>query len=95
MKPLPLGISFIRPPKDTGLCGSCRQLDNADELLHEKLIRCPSCKHAWEPDFEEPVWKEDGGEVYCPECDHEFHVGTMITYTFTSPALIEKGETDD
>jgi len=69
-------------------CPSCRDLrEKTNEVTHEKMIRCPKCRNIWAPDFEDDVWEEDGGEVVCGECGHDFHVTTWITYTFTSPAM--------
>lgn len=68
-------------------CYKCKAIDNPDELTHEKFIRCPKCGHKWDPyeteDYD--VLQEDGGEVWCDECDYKFHVGCWVTYTLTSP----------
>jgi len=71
-------------------CGSCRDLvDDAGEVMHDRRVRCPACKHTWSPrDNEDYDVLEDGEHtVSCPECDHEFEVSTSISWTFHSPAL--------
>lgn len=86
----PWNLPALPTPRDPGICPACRDLERPGELRHEHFLRCPACKHTWRPDFETDVWQEDGGDIYCPECDHEFHVSTWITYTFTSPPLLEQ-----
>lgn len=69
------------------LCYDCTNAAKPEKVTHEKLLRCPRCGHMWDPYEGEDygVFKEDGDDVYCPECDCEFHVSTSITYHFTSP----------
>ena len=84
--PLLAGLCGLEAKPDTGYCGECRIMrDDPAEVMHDHLIRCPACGHMKRPDFETPVWTEDGGDVWCEECDSDFHVETSITYTFTSP----------
>lgn len=73
-------------------CVDCQRMNDTCEVTHDKFIRCPSCKHRWDPaEYEDyQVFKEDGDEVCCSECDHEFHVGTSVRYTFTSPELVKE-----
>lgn len=72
-------------------CRGCTDLQGGqEELRHNTLVRCPKCRHSWDPfeseDFQ--LLAEDGGDTTCVECDHTFNVETSIQYTFTSPAML-------
>jgi ssDNA-binding Zn-finger/Zn-ribbon topoisomerase 1 len=72
------------------LCGSCSRLtDDKEEVRHDSRIRCPKCKYSWNPWESEdyPSEGQEDMEVTCGECDHEFEVGVITSYTFTSPEL--------
>ncbi len=64
------------------------------EVTHAELIRCPYCRHVGRSDeYERAGDVEDGADVWCSACGKEFHVGTRITYRYTSPPL--ESEADD
>jgi len=77
------------------LCRDCRMLrDSPEEVYHPELLRCPRCGCQWSP------WRDEDCEVFadgdhlvtCLECEHEFMISTMVSYTFTSPARTRKTE---
>lgn len=55
-------------------------------------FRCPSCTGQFDPsDTETYILFHDGEHtIQCPDCNYEFDVITSVSYTFESPALIEK-----
>ena len=75
-------------------CHQCKSSTKDEEFRHDNRVRCPKCSHAYDPYEAEQyeLLKEDGDEVYCPECDHLFYVSTTISYSFTSPELIKEPE---
>jgi hypothetical protein len=85
-------VCLLNPSGRPSRCGSCIALqDDAGEVLHSDLIRCPHCRHT---QFAEGHLYSDGEhEVYCGECDQVFTVSTSVSYTFTSPPVAAlKGE---
>lgn len=88
--------SFISPRgMEKWLCYDCRNLENNKEVCdHNKYVRCPKCNFYWKPESSEDyeLLKEGAHNVICSYCEHEFEVETSITYTFTSPALVEETE---
>jgi hypothetical protein len=84
---------LLHPTGRPRTCGSCRDLAEDDgEVSHDERVRCPACKHTWNPrDNEEYDLLEDGEHsTTCGECGHDFEVSTSISWTFQSPALVEK-----
>ncbi len=73
-------------------CMSCRAVDEPGELRHASRLRCPRCRHTWNPGDcdDHEVYADGDHEVWCAECGHEFPVVTMVSYLFRSPE-IEKG----
>lgn len=88
-------LRFDRDSEPAGprLCGQCQELGEAKEVLHDRLIRCPSCAHAWDP--QKAAWDGDCQHVFtegfhsvsCPKCEHDFEVSTLVSYQFRSPAV--------
>lgn len=79
-------------------CGSCREMEtHHGEIRHEKYVRCPYCRHTFNPyDCEMfELLEEDCHDVSCPLCDKTFSVTTHITYSFRSPALVEENEREE
>lgn len=95
------GIGLGKARADVrGPCHACRSMSkNTGESDHGSRLRCPKCRHSFETDWEmgliDAGLKEEPCDVYCPSCDHEFEVGVSISYTYTSPPLLEEGEGDD
>jgi DNA-directed RNA polymerase subunit RPC12/RpoP len=86
-------IFCLRPPGYSQLCWKCKQLDGADSVRDNRYIRCPKCRHSWNPFeddcyFENSVFEEGEHDVSCPSCEHKFEVTTNVSYSFDSPALI-------
>jgi DNA-directed RNA polymerase subunit RPC12/RpoP len=84
---------LIFPTGQPRICGSCKAMkEDKGEVSHDDDIRCPACRTTWDPrDTEDYDVLEDGEhDIRCPECDHEFTVSTSVSFTFTSPELIEK-----
>lgn len=80
------------------LCYSCENLINSkEEIRHDSFIRCPKCKNISNVcDIEEYHLYDDGEHnTTCGKCDHEFEVSTSISYSFTSPELLENNEDED
>ena len=70
-------------------CHDCKDAKNEKELRHDKFIRCPQCRHLWDP-FECEMYEvltDDNHDVCCVECDYHFTMTTYVSYSFTSPAL--------
>lgn len=84
-----------RPAGHPSLCSECNALMKSTEAQqHSRLIRCPKCKHVFQAsDFDDgTIYEEDDTEITCPECEHDFTVTTHVSYTFTSPPIIEEDE---
>jgi uncharacterized C2H2 Zn-finger protein len=80
-------IVFGRGAPDT--CHECKQLGNMGAPVdHSRLLRCPSCTHAWKP---AEVYADGEHDVSCPSCQYLFTIETHVEYSFTSPA---SGDTD-
>lgn len=78
-------------------CPDCRRVhDDTDEVDHGSRIRCPKCRRAWSvyDDGESSLFSEGEHDVTC-ECGHEFTVETIVSHTFTSPALLAEEATVD
>jgi uncharacterized CHY-type Zn-finger protein len=73
------------------LCSSCEKAEKSpgEELRHERLVRCPGCRHLWR--LEEYDVRDETEDVNCPECDRGFEVGLEVSVTFVSPPA-EVGE---
>lgn len=73
------------------LCFDCNKATEDGELNHDRFLRCPKCRELWNPmDSEDyQVFQEDSHDVSCQECGHDFEVSTAVSYTFTSPAMVE------
>ena len=71
------------------LCGNCNRLSLDGEIHHKKFVRCPSCRHSWNPsDSDDYQFFEEGEhELTCPICEHEFEISTQVSYNFTSPEV--------
>jgi hypothetical protein len=90
---------YIGPRGVSGDCYECRSLkENASEVSHAKLIRCPNCRQTFNPadnDCYEVFQEGDEHSVACPSCGDSFAVRTHVSYSFTSPALLPKTEEED
>lgn len=67
--------------KKETLCFDCEHfVTDSEEVAHGSHIRCPKCKHNWNPyDCEQyKVYEEGEHKVDCPECDHVFEVSTVV-----------------
>ncbi len=73
------------------LCGSCSALHQDEgDVSHEYRLRCPKCRHLWKVGTDEYDLHQEGThEVMCPECEHEFDIQTSVSFSFTSPKLME------
>ena len=74
------------------LCSDCQALDKNDAVNHDSRIRCPRCRHHWNPaECDEPTTAyEDGDhEITCEECGQEFTVTTHVSYSYDSPKMIQ------
>lgn len=69
-------------------CVPCKHRGDPAEFDHDRLIRCPKCRHTWDA-IDEELPNNDTMSVFCPECDHGFEVGIHTHYSYTSPAMGE------
>lgn len=78
-------------------CGDCRGLIDSSSISHKSKIRCPYCRHTFNPAESDnyEVYQEGEHTVYCGMCDKDFEVSTHIQHTFHSPALIHDEEPED
>jgi hypothetical protein len=95
-------VSFSNKNKSRQLCSQCESLEEKDEVDHDSLIRCPKCKASWDISEHEDYHLYEDGEhdVTCYDCNHEFKVTTNVSYSFTSPELLDQtdkteGEEDE
>ena len=78
-------------------CYRCRRMHTCteEEVRHEKLVRCPFCRHEFDiTDYMshncEYRWYEpEEHDIDCPQCEKTFTVTTHVSYEFTSPAVKE------
>lgn len=85
--------SLVYPEKGCrALCRRCGDLhEDEGEVNHTSRLRCPKCGHLWNADREESeLYGEGSHEVCCRVCEHEFEVVTEVSYSWRSPALMEK-----
>ena len=66
-------------------CQGCRDMSSNDAVWHHRLVRCPKCRHHWEPE-EIDITSEDF-EACCDMCDHEFTVGILLDVQYESPEI--------
>ena len=75
-------------------CSDCRAMVEDDDVVtHDGRIRCPACGRVEEVDFEHEIYEEGSHDVSCGECDHDYEVQTVVSYSFESPERLES--TDD
>jgi len=72
-------------------CRNCINKSDDSEFDSDDSFRCPKCREVSTIQESEnfQLYAEDGGDVTCTECNHEFYVNTSITYSFTSPEMEE------
>lgn len=78
-------------------CYDCKQMvKDLGEVSHEDYIRCPRCRNqvniAYEEDYS--LYQDGEHKVTCSECDYEYEITTHISFSFTSPAIIDKDASD-
>lgn len=82
---------FMLPTGAPTLCADCNVLDNdAGEIEHPKLLRCPACAVPFSfdaTDGDGVIWGGEEQSATCPSCDHEFAFTVRVEYHFKSPAL--------
>lgn len=85
--------SLIYPGKGHhARCHDCESLDADPEINHDHLVRCPKCRNHWSPsgnDDHRLAYEDGEHEVSCEECGHAFTVTTHVSYSYTSPAMIQ------
>jgi len=92
-----VGYSYNRQPFRTE-CSECKELRGTDEIYtNEKGIRCPNCRHIIDPthDCDMDVYKDGTHTVTCDGCEHEFEVTTTVTYSWSSPQVIDHSSYDE
>lgn len=80
-------------------CYDCKQFEKPEECSSETFIRCPECGYKIDVFAREyyEILSDNSHDVSCIDCDHEFEVQTSVSYTFTSPEMIQpqKSPTDE
>jgi len=73
-------------------CYDCQALDKPEEVTHNDTVRCPDCGYTWGAHGGDDYDHLGDGEhnMMCPDCDHEFEISTSVSWSFTSPARLEK-----
>ena len=87
--------SFLMFPKGyPTLCTSCKKAEGTEEIWHDSFVRCPKCGYMWDPMVCEDYHLLSDGDhdAFCCECDHEFAMGTSVSFSFKSPARIQEEE---
>ena len=86
-------INLFSTPAQPKDCGRCVDLKNsADEVRHSDYVRCPRCSYIFDlttlvsENCLYDLYQEGEHNMTCPECEHDFKIGTSVSYTFTSPA---------
>jgi len=88
-------IVFHEKTEQRTLCSTCKTVnESTDSVKHNKFIRCPKCHSVFEPlTFSEfDIYEEGDHDVDCPKCNYFFIVETVVTYSFESPAVMDKEE---
>lgn len=89
------GSGITWPKGHRSSCYDCQNLErNKDEVCHPNCIRCPYCQSTWDPiDTDNYEICGDGPhDVTCYNCNKDFEITTHVSYSFESPALVEKQE---
>ncbi len=86
-------LDGIDAPGHPEKCRDCNDMSvDKEEVTHEDFIRCPACRNQMRiiggNDFD--CYDAGEHEIMCDECEFEFEITTDVTYTFTSPAMLEK-----
>jgi hypothetical protein len=88
--------SSVAPEPPPWHCARCLDLERPGIAQHDRYVRCPGCKHSWTPgggDYSE-LFAEGSHETACPQCDCSFQVRTLVSFTFMSPALVDRKDDD-
>lgn len=86
-------LEGIDTPGHPEECRDCKELCTEDgEVTHNDFIRCPACRNQMRimggDDYDS--YGEGEHEIMCDGCEFEFEITTEVTYTFTSPAILEE-----
>lgn len=80
-------------------CYRCRSMHTSEEeVRHEKLVRCPSCRYEFDitdymsENCEYRFYEAEEHDIDCPHCEKSFTVTTHVSYEFTSPAIKESSD---
>jgi uncharacterized CHY-type Zn-finger protein len=80
-------------PQDCVSCEKARK-SPAEELRHDRFVRCPGCRHLFEVSEYDP--RDEDEDTCCPQCDREFTAKMEVSVTWVSPAADpEQVEADD
>lgn len=85
-------FSFQLTRSGRQVCPDCLNIESsALHCDHNKMIRCPRCRHLINPYREEMhhAFNDGDHDIICPECQHQFKVAVSVEYTFTSPRMDE------
>jgi len=85
------GVLLLQGPGHPRECVQCRALRRPEELTHDRFVRCPECGHfeaAHAAASDRNGLLEPGDHtVVCGNCGDSYPVNTIVSYSFTSPAL--------
>ena len=73
-------------------CYSCEHIaSDLDDVRHDTAIRCPKCRRTEKVGDGDnyDLYEEGEHEVTCGYCNHEYTVETQVSYSFTSPSVVE------
>lgn len=69
-------------------CSDCRSIKENGDIQMDSSVRCPSCRHVMCVS-ELEIWDEGDHDVSCDDCGHDFEVNTSVSYTFSSPKMLD------
>lgn len=67
-------------------CYECNLMhgDKKEEVVHEKLMRCPHCAHVQPVDSESVDLYREEANQHCQECEEGFTVGVEVKLSYRS-----------
>ncbi len=79
------------------LCYQCKKAEEAEEVWHDRFVRCPKCGWLWDPtECEDYDLLSDGDhDAHCCECKHDFEISTSVSFSFRSPERIPEEATKE
>jgi len=79
-------------------CSLCKTINESSKIVkHDKFIRCPKCSSTFTAEdlSEFDIYEDGEHDIDCPNCKYFFVIETIITYNFSSPAIVDIDDDDD